>query len=162
MDDDSPIQKLLLPMVSRTLKTGRVETKGAMPPNYPKPTVFLRLQPPAEMHGQTDVCFSSRSTFHFDLEADRRIKFKKKYIFCTPTKSQKTHQRLPNGCVELFLEHHFDRHEGCGEWCPMKQWKNEPEKLEKLCYRDKDRDRKTYLQSPLLYCRETGGDAPLI
>jgi hypothetical protein len=40
MDDDSPTQKLLSPMVSRTLKTGRVETKGAMPPNYPPPTVF--------------------------------------------------------------------------------------------------------------------------
>jgi hypothetical protein len=42
--------------------------------------------------------------------------------------------------------HHFDRHEGCGEWCPTKKWKDEPEQLEKLCYRDKNRDRKTYLQ----------------
>jgi hypothetical protein len=44
------------------------------------------------------------------------------------------------------VEHHFDIHDGCREWCPTKKWKDEPEKLEKLCYQDKDRDRKTYLQ----------------
>jgi hypothetical protein len=36
MDDDSLTTTLLKPMVHRTLKTGRVETKGALPEDYPK------------------------------------------------------------------------------------------------------------------------------
>ena len=44
------------------------------------------------------------------------------------------------------LEHHFDRHENCGPWCPKIKWRDEPEQLEKLCYRDKDKDKSTYLQ----------------
>jgi hypothetical protein len=38
MDDDSPMLKLLKPMIHQTLRNGRVETKGALPEDYPDPT----------------------------------------------------------------------------------------------------------------------------
>jgi hypothetical protein len=48
--------------------------------------------------------------------------------------------------MENVLEHHFGRHEKCGPWCPTKKWAGNQEMLEKLCYRDKDKDIATYLQ----------------
>jgi hypothetical protein len=126
-------------MVSRTLRTGRVETKGiSMPPNYPKPTVFCDCN-----HRQGCMDKPSFAFGHAPLSVSTWmpvdvIKLKQNTSFKPIEDFQKAMLNV--------LGHHFDRHEGYGEWCPTKKWKNEPEKLKQLCCRNKDRNRKTYLQ----------------
>ncbi len=36
--------------------------------------------------------------------------------------------------VKAALEHHFNNHEFCGEWCPAKKWKDDERKLKELKY----------------------------
>jgi hypothetical protein len=73
-------------------------------------------------------------------------KFYKKTAFAYKQNRHKPILEL-KAAMENVLEHHFGRHNKCGPWCPTKKWAGNQEMLDKLCYRDKDKDSMvTYLQ----------------
>jgi hypothetical protein len=36
--------------------------------------------------------------------------------------------------AKAVLEHHFNNHKLCGEWCPANNWKEDEKQLKKLKY----------------------------
>jgi hypothetical protein len=47
---------------------------------------------------------------------------------------------------KAVLEHHFNNHKFCDEWCPLKKWSEEERIWKPLKYRCKEADEKLYLQ----------------
>jgi hypothetical protein len=48
--------------------------------------------------------------------------------------------------VESVLEHHFNNHEGCGDWCRVKKLEGDELVSAKYHYRSKEKNGKLYLQ----------------
>ena len=48
--------------------------------------------------------------------------------------------------VECVVEHHFNNHENCGDWCSARKWEGQEKIAKQLKYRDKIKDAKLYLQ----------------
>jgi hypothetical protein len=44
------------------------------------------------------------------------------------------------------IEHHWNNHEHCGDWCQAKTWTEEEKVEKKGKFRDKERNLKEYLQ----------------
>jgi hypothetical protein len=125
-----PDTKLLSPMVSRTLKTGRVETKGAMPPNYPKPTGFCDCNHQQRYMDKPSFALAHAALFVSTWTPVDGIKLK--IISFALQQNQRKSIEVFRKAMLNVLEHHFDKHEGCREWCPTKKWKHKPGK-KKYC-----------------------------
>jgi hypothetical protein len=48
--------------------------------------------------------------------------------------------------VECVVEHHFNNHDNCGDWCCAKKWEGQEKIAKELKYRDKIKDAKLYSQ----------------
>jgi hypothetical protein len=48
--------------------------------------------------------------------------------------------------AKAVLEHHFNNHKFCDEWCPWKKWGEEERIFKELKYRCKEADKELYLQ----------------
>jgi hypothetical protein len=88
---------------------------------------------------------SPPETRYIHLDGRRCNKIEKNTAFCVRQNRNKPLLELQER-LQNVLEHHFDRHDKCGKWCPAIKYKDDPEKLAKLCYRDKDKDMATYLR----------------
>jgi hypothetical protein len=53
--------------------------------------------------------------------------------------------------AQAVLEHHFNNHEFCGEWCPANQWQEDEKKLKALKYRCKVKHEKLYEQMAAIH-----------
>ena len=53
--------------------------------------------------------------------------------------------------AKAVLEHHFNNHEFCGEWCPAKKWKDDEKKMKLLKYRCKEKHSSLYQQMSAIH-----------
>jgi hypothetical protein len=53
--------------------------------------------------------------------------------------------------AKAVLEHHFNNHEFCGEWCPANRWREDEKKLKILKYRCKVKHAKLYEQMSTIH-----------
>jgi hypothetical protein len=53
--------------------------------------------------------------------------------------------------AKAVLEHHFNNHEFCGDWCPANRWKDDEKKLKALKYRSKETDAELYEQMSTIH-----------
>jgi epoxyqueuosine reductase QueG len=52
---------------------------------------------------------------------------------------------------KVVLEHHFNNHKICGEWCPANKWKENEKQSKKLKYRYKVKPAKLYQQMSMMF-----------
>jgi hypothetical protein len=114
MDDDSLTTALLKPMVHRTLRTGRVETKGALPEDYPKtPTDLADTNHRLKCLSSQDwgLAYAPLQTATWTT-ADA-AKLKKNTSF---TVKQNRHKPVEEFQKDMYqvLKHHFNRLNNCG------------------------------------------------
>jgi hypothetical protein len=60
---------------------------------------------------------------------------------------------------KAVLQHHFNNHEFCDDWCPWKKWSDEQRILKELKYRSLDDDKELYLQFEKIHVAFTTEEA---
>ena len=131
MDDDASSRKIVKP------SSGRKNAIGRLPRNHPK--ITWKTDPGHRLRTIANSVFKL-SKQRLSLSKVHRvdaIRLKRNTNYAV---KQNLHEDFPTFKKRLLnvVEHHFGNHSECGPWCPAVAYKDDPEKLATLVYREKE------------------------
>ena len=118
--------------------------KGALPINMPEPTFVADPNHRKKTFGKELYKLEG-------LNADSKEGMTKMDVLRLTTNFAYMVRTLPSmdrstwkGASNAVIEHHFDNHEHCGDWCRRKKQSDEEKALKSKMYRCKTKDKKLY------------------
>ena len=141
----------------KTAKGNKKSDSGLLPLSVPEPEFLADFNHRTRTFASELFALARLPKYKSEMTPVDAERLKRNFTYCMRGADLGDFQGFVDS-MPAVLEHQFNCHDWCGDWCPVRRILAEKKTVDHLKYRDKEADAKLYKQLKEFFCRYTTED----